>query len=104
VQLYFGLRDVNGFGDIATGTFPACGHGGPDPTRWFPFVDDCTTDPDASSCGMQACPDRNAFNEHVLSVHWPRGHAFNGNYCADGRMDFDETGVDTGGRCDRLGR
>ncbi|HEX2658699.1 MAG TPA: hypothetical protein VHU40_10515 [Polyangia bacterium] len=104
VQLYFGLRDVNGFGDVATDSFPACGRGGPDPTRWFPFVDGCTSDPDASSCGLATCPDRNAFNEHVLSAHWPRGRAFNGNYCADGRMDFDETGVDSGGRCDRIGR
>jgi hypothetical protein len=103
-QLYFGLRDVTGFGDVATGTLPACGRGGPDPTRWFPFVDDCTNDPDASTCGASTCPDRDAFYSHVLSAHWVRGRSFNGNYCADGRMDYDETGVDTGGRCDRIGR
>jgi hypothetical protein len=103
-QLYFGLRDVTGFGDVATGKLPACGQGGPDPTRWFPFVDDCTNDPDASSCGAPSCPDSDAFYSHVLSAHWMRGRPFNGNYCADGRLDYDETGVDTGGRCDRIGR
>jgi hypothetical protein len=103
-QFYFGLRDVMGFGGAANGGFPACGRGGPDPTRWFPFVDDCTSDPDASTCGASTCPDPDAYYSHVLSAHWTRGRPFNGNYCADGRMDYDETGVDTGGRCDRIGR
>jgi hypothetical protein len=103
VQLYFGLRDVTGFGNTATGSFPACGQGGPDPTAWFPWVDDCTTDPDVASCGASSCPDYDAFDSHILSAHWTRGRAFNGNYCNDGRMDFDETGVDSGGKCDLLG-
>jgi hypothetical protein len=103
VQFYFGMRDVTGWGSTAT-TLAACGRGGTDPTRWFPWVEDCTSDPDVTSCGAAACPDYDAFDAHILSTHWTRGRAFNGNYCADGRMDYDETGVDTGGRCDRLGR
>ena len=90
--------------DVATGTYPACGRGAADPTSWFPFPDDCTTDPDATTCGASTCADRDAFYSHLLSAHWARGRPFNGNYCADGRMDFDETGVDTGGRCDLIGR
>jgi hypothetical protein len=103
-QFYFGLRDVTRPTGVAIGTSASCGRGGPDPTRWFPFVDDCTIDPDATSCGAASCPDANAFYSHVLSAHWKRGQTFNGNYCADGRMDYDETGVDTGGRCDLIGQ
>jgi len=102
-QLYFGLRDLTSSGEATNGPFPACGRGGPDPTAWFPWIDDCTTDPDAASCGASRCPDYGAYEEHILSAHWTRGRAFNGNYCNDGRMDFDETGVDTGGKCDLLG-
>jgi hypothetical protein len=103
-QLYFGLRDVTRPDDIAIGSSAACGQGGADPTRWFPFVNDCTVDPDATTCGAPTCPDTEAFYAHVLSAHWKPGHAFNGNYCNDGRMDFDETGVDTGGLCDLVGQ
>jgi hypothetical protein len=39
-----------------------------------------------------------------LEKHWPRGRGFDGNWCDDGRMDFDETGVDRGGVCDLIGR
>ncbi len=102
-QLYFGVRDVAGFTDVQTDPLPSCGQGGRDPTRWFPFVGDCTNDPDTSACGASSCPDSDAFFSHVLSVHWRRGRSFNGNYCADGRMDYDETGIDTGGRCDQIG-
>jgi hypothetical protein len=103
-QFYFGLRDVTQPADIAIGSSGACGQGGPDPTRWFPFVSDCTSDPDATTCGAPTCPDSDAFYSHVLSAHWKPGHPFNGNYCNDGRMDYDETGVDTGGRCDLIGQ
>jgi len=102
-QLYFGLRDVSRPDGVAIGTRAACGQGGPEPTRWFPFVDDCTTDPDATTCGAPTCPDTDAFLSHVLATHWKRGQPFNGNYCADGRMDYDETGVDSGGACDLIG-
>jgi hypothetical protein len=104
-QLYFGLRDVDRPDGVAIGTALApCGQGNSDPTTWFPFVNDCTTDPDATTCGASSCPDTSAFYSHVLSTHWKRGQVFNGNYCADGRMDYDETGVDTGGTCDLIGQ
>jgi hypothetical protein len=104
VQLHYGLRDVMQAPDLYDGNYPACGRGDPDTTRWFPSVDDCTTDPDFTDCGATACADRNAFYTHLLAKHWRRGEPFNGNHCSDGRMDRDETGVDTGGVCDLIGR
>jgi hypothetical protein len=104
VQLYFGLRDVMQAPDLYDRNYPACGQGDPDTTRWFPYVEDCTTDPDFSGCGAATCPDRDAFYSHQLARHWRRGAPFNGNHCSDGRMDRDETGVDSGGVCDLIGR
>ena len=102
-QLSFGLRDVTQQPDVYGGNYPACGRGGADPTRWFPSADDCTTDPDAPACGETTCPDFGAYYDHVLRSHWRTGQTFVGNACNDGRMDFDETGVDTGGLCDLIG-
>jgi len=102
-QVSLSRRDISLASDLYGGAYPACGRGDPDPTRWFPSVDDCTIDPDASSCGEATCPDLAAFYAHILARHWPRGRGFDGNYCDDGRMDFDETGVDRGGVCDLIG-
>ena len=104
VQLYFGLRDVMQAPDLYYRDYPACGQGDPDTTRWFPFVEDCTTDPDFTECGAATCMDRDAFYTHMLARHWRRGEPFNGNHCSNGRMDRDETGIDTGGVCDLIGR
>jgi hypothetical protein len=104
VQLYFGLRDVMQAPDIYSRDYPACGEGDPDTTRWFPYPTDCMTDPDFTGCGAAACANRDAFYTHLLARHWKRGEPFNGNHCSDGRMDRDETGVDTGGVCDLIGR
>ena len=104
IQLYLAMRDLGDLADLYGSNYPACGQGDPDPTRWFPWVDDCTADPDAPACGQAGCPDPEAFYAHVLAKHWPRGRAYNANYCNDGRMDFDETGVDSGGVCDLIGR
>jgi hypothetical protein len=103
-QVSLSRRDITLAPDIYDGAYPACGRGDLDPTRWFPGVDDCVTDPDASTCGRSACPDSAAFYQHILEKHWPRGRGFDGNYCDDGRIDFDETGVDRGGVCDLIGR
>jgi hypothetical protein len=103
LQLYYGLRDVMATDDLyRDGSYPACGQGSPEPTDWFPSNDDCTSDPDAPSCGAASCLDREAFHQHILSRHWRRGRPFNGNHCSDGRMDRDETGIDTGGICDGI--
>jgi hypothetical protein len=102
-QVSLSRRDITLAPELYGGSYPACGQGDPDPTRWFPAVDDCVVDPDAGSCGRAACPDAAAFYLHILQKHWPRGRGFDGNYCADGRMDFDETGVDRGGVCDLIG-
>jgi hypothetical protein len=104
VQFFFGLRDVMQAADLYDRDYPACGQGDPDTTRWFPFVDDCTTDPDFSGCGAADCTDWNGYYTHLLARHWRRGAPFNGNHCSDGRMDRDETGIDTGGVCDLIGR
>jgi hypothetical protein len=104
VQLTFGLRDVMQAPDLYDRSYPACGQGDPDTTRWFPSATDCTTDPDFIGCGAASCADRDAFYTHLLARHWKRGAPFNGNHCSDGRMDRDETGVDTGGVCDLIGR
>ena len=104
VQLFFGLRDVMQAPDIYDRDYPACGQGDADTTRWFPYAEDCTTDPDYVGCGAASCTDRNGFYTHLLSRHWRRGEPFNGNHCSDGRMDRDETGIDTGGACDLIGR
>ena len=106
VQLYFGLRDVMQVPDLYDydRSYSACGQGDADPTRWFPYAADCTTDPDFMACGAATCANRDAFYTHLLAHHWRRGAPFNGNHCSDGRMDRDETGIDTGGVCDLIGR
>jgi hypothetical protein len=104
VQLYFGLRDVMQAPDLYDRTYPACGQGDPDATRWFPYPTDCMTDPDFMACDAATCGDRDAFYTHLLTNHWKRGAPFNGNHCSNGRMDRDETGIDTGGVCDLIGR
>lgn len=104
IQLFLGLRDIDGLPDLYAGGYPSCGRGAADRTAWFPHFADCTQDPDAPSCGAAQCADLDAFYRHVLAVHWPRGRSYNGNHCSDGRMDHGETGVDTGGVCDLLGR
>jgi hypothetical protein len=105
LQLYYGLRDVMAADDLyRSGGYPACGQASANPTDWFPSNDDCTTDPDAPSCGAASCPDREAFHQHILTTHWRRGQPFNGNHCSNGTMDRDETGIDTGGVCDEISR
>ena len=105
LQLHYGLRDVMATDDLyRDGDYPACGQGSPEPTDWFPSNDDCTSDPDAPSCGAATCADREAFHQHILSTHWRRGRSFNGNHCSNGTMDRDETGTDTGGVCDLISR
>lgn len=103
-QVSLSRRDITLTPNLYDAVYPACATGDPDPTRWFPWVDDCVVDPDVSSCGHATCPDAAAFAQHILEKHWPRGRGFDGNDCDDGRMDFDETGVDRGGVCDLIGR
>jgi len=102
LQTYLGMRDIAGV--VNPRTYPACGEGDPDPHTWYPGTDDCTRDPDAPACGLSSCPDTTAFYKHVLTTHWRQSTPYNGNYCADGRMDYDETDIDSGGVCDLIGR
>lgn len=104
IQSYFALRDVMSFDDLYPNRYPACGSGDPNPERWFPRLDDCAVDPDASSCGDAQCVSGEAFLTHIFDAHWPADRAVVGNHCRNLRQDFDETGIDQGGVCDRLGR
>jgi hypothetical protein len=101
VQTRFGLRDVNEFPDVYAGQYPDCGAADADPSSWFPGPEDCAVDPDSPTCG-ERCGFGEEFESHVLKAHFPA--SFIGNHCANGLMDWDETGVDSGGICDRLGR
>lgn len=88
--------------------WPACGSGG-DPKQWFPSIDYCEWDPDwidctnTTSAGM--CPHAGevdgqmSWYEHVIREHYPGAIQYIGNFCRDGRQDFGETGVDSGGAC-----
>ncbi len=101
IQTRFGLRDVNAFSDAFAGQYPACGRAGVEPSSWFPRPEDCATDPDSPTCG-ERCSFGDEFQSHVLKAHFPA--SFIGNHCANGRRDWDESDVDSGGVCDRLGR
>lgn len=101
IQTRFALRDVNDFADVYDGDYPACGNSERDPSEWFPSADECGQDPDASTCG-ERCQFGDEFASHVLRAHFPA--SFIGNHCRNGVMDWDETDVDAGGVCDRVGR
>ncbi len=79
--------------------YPSCGQGNSNKLKWFPGADDCTTDPDWSSCGPGSCASPDAFIDHIFNTHYNSGYAVIGNHCRDGRKDFNETGVDSGGWC-----
>lgn len=90
------------------GNLPACGKGSDDPLTWFPSIDFCEWDPDwidcnnVASAGCRHSGEKGStpsWYEHVLSVHYPRLVQFYGNFCRDGRQDFGETRVDSGGSC-----
>ena len=102
-QAFFAMRDVVGFDDLYGGAYPGCGQGAAEPERWFPRPSDCTSDPDAPSCGLASCEEA-SFARHVLTSHWPSDPGLIGNHCRNGRVDYDETAPDTGGVCDELGR
>lgn len=89
--------------------WPGCKEGASDPLNWFPNIDFCEWDPDWIDCNNEssasACihagetVENPSWYEHVISTHYPRELKFNGNFCQDGRMDWGETGIDSGGSC-----
>ncbi len=97
------------WGNWEHAAWPACGEGSSDPLHWFPSVDLCEWDPDWMDCNniasAGACVHAGEVNgniswyEHVLSAHYPRNIRVVGNFCRDGKQDFGETGVDSGGAC-----
>jgi hypothetical protein len=100
-QLQFAAKRLSGFNDLYPTTFPACGHGDPDPLRWFPDPDpNITKDPDSPFCGQNGSSIANdPAIQHVLETHWPAIRRFVANHCRDGVQDYGETGVDSGGNC-----
>jgi hypothetical protein len=103
-QVRYFLRDVNNFNDYYDDYYTDdCNDPTPDPTRWWPSPNDCHEDPDYEGCGDNDCDDRD-FARHVLTDHWPRRSPWIGNHCNNNTKDFDETSIDAGGVCDRLGR
>lgn len=89
-------------------SWPACGiHA--DPLKWFPSIDFCEWDPDWIDCNNSQSAgrcihagevgDEISWYEHVIRAHYPGNIQFIGNFCRDGRQDFNETGVDSGGQC-----
>ena len=119
-SLDWALYNVNGVKDIYEGkavnwanwdhaTWPACKGGAMNTYAWFPSVDYCEWDPDWMDCNNQqsagACLHAGEVNslpswyEHVLSEHYPRSIAFIGNACRNGKQDWGESGIDSGGVC-----
>jgi hypothetical protein len=96
-QLTDGVRTMSGHPDLYSGTYPACGAGDPDPTRWFPSPFDCFVDPDWTDCGGTTCSP--GFSQHLITAHLPHDIHVITNHCRDGVQDYGETGVDTGGNC-----
>jgi hypothetical protein len=78
--------------------YPTCHTGSSNLLAWFPSADCCQKDPDWYACGLPACPDLHGWNAHILGAHYDYSHVYLGNHCRDGIQDFDETGVDVGGR------
>lgn len=109
-QLTYAVRYLLGFQSIypdyvsypGTG-YPACGQGAADTFAWFPDSHEAEVEPDSPWCGMSKS-DTGVPEMHVLSHldrslrHYPLGRIV-GNHCRDGVMDYDETGVDVGGKC-----
>lgn len=100
-QVDFAYENLMGVPDLYGGVYPACGLGDPDPHRWFPSPDDCSSDPDSPACGGSCTIE---FNSHVLSAHYDFSLQYVGNHCRDGRLDYGEVTVDQGGACGGVAR
>jgi len=91
------------------GDWPGCNSVVTDPLKWFPSIDYCEWDPDWIDCNnvnsAGSCKhaseyvENPSWYEHVISQHYPRELNFYGNFCQDGRLDWGETSVDSGGSC-----
>jgi hypothetical protein len=104
-QIGLALRGANRFNDRYDHDYPPCEEGDEDPEDWWPNPDECSVDPDAPTCGENRCEGTDDdYVGHVLTDHWPRNRDFVGNHCRNGRQDFDEDAVDTGGACALLPR
>lgn len=96
-MLYNAVTTLSPFDDLYDGTYPACGAGDPDSSRWFPDPGACFMDPDWTQCGAAGC--EMDFKQHMFERHWVRDLVTSANHCNNGVMDFGESGVDSGGNC-----
>jgi hypothetical protein len=98
-QTHWALNNLSNFTDLYHESFPACGMGNSDPTRWFPDTHSCNADPDAPYCGMAECGSNDVVNSHVLGEHWKAGRILTANHCRNGVLDYGETAIDVGPEC-----
>jgi hypothetical protein len=98
-QVDWALEHVMRVDDMYDDYYPACGEADPDPRRWFPNADLCTSDPDWIGCGRTNCPSTARWLAHMMQAHYDPHREYLGNHCRDGRRDYGETSVDSGGRC-----
>ena len=97
-QVDFAYENLMDVSDLYDGVYPACGLADPDPHRWFPSPDECTSDPDSVACGLTSCTIE--FNSHVLATHYDFSLPYIGNHCRDGKLDYGESAIDVGGACE----
>ncbi|MBI2672896.1 hypothetical protein HYX19_01430 [Candidatus Woesearchaeota archaeon] len=90
------------------------------PYSYFPDADVAPLDPDFDACeqglggdgrwivgycnsltalGYDGEECNRRWDKHLLGDHFPPNYVLIGNSCSNGRQDFDETGVDSGGSC-----
>jgi hypothetical protein len=122
------LPNVSGVSDIYNGVYPACGKGDANTYLWFPSASyDSIKDPDFEACGyewedyygypfllqlkvffgmdydlewhehIKCCNLK--WHKHILTEHYNPNTILIGNHCRNNKKDFDETGVDCGGKC-----
>ncbi|OYT33810.1 MAG: hypothetical protein B6U87_02940, partial [Candidatus Aenigmarchaeota archaeon ex4484_52] len=111
-QLDYALEYISGVEDIYRDEFPEslCGvdtH----PHKWFPSPDTAPKDPDFPACKdhyndwgsyCESIKPRDCdfeWDEHLLSVHYNPDIKLIGNHCKNNKKDFDETDIDSGGKC-----
>ncbi|HEX7455975.1 MAG TPA: Ig-like domain-containing protein [Candidatus Nanoarchaeia archaeon] len=84
--------------------YPTCGEGDADTYKWMPGLYDIPQDPVSPWCGL-GHPGSIVGVGNLFLWHYDPSlshyglNFFTGNHCDNGKQDFGETGVDTGGNC-----
>ncbi|MCK4473945.1 hypothetical protein KAU40_01640 [Candidatus Parcubacteria bacterium] len=103
------LLNVSSVSDIYESGYPPCGEGNTNTYLWFPGASyDSIKDPNFEACGQDWSDYCNSvqpedcnliWHKHILETHYDPSTILIGNHCRNGKQDFDETGVDEGGKC-----